>query len=92
MTDTSQSDQLERRYTVRQVTSYQASWTEGERGAPGKFTLQLILDKGVDEYVLMPEAEDLDGILTLLKRSGHTTFDLQRKVLMFANLDADRPG
>ena len=28
---------------VRQVTHVQASWTEQERGAPGAFTLQLIV-------------------------------------------------
>lgn len=31
---------------VRQVTDYQASWTEEERGGSGSFTVQLILDDG----------------------------------------------
>ena len=57
------------------MTNYQASWTEVDRGAEGTFTLQLILDNGV--------------ILKLLKRSKQTTFDLERKVLMFSNIDAD---
>ncbi|MBV9117934.1 MAG: hypothetical protein JOY63_11305, partial [Acetobacteraceae bacterium] len=47
-----QSERLERRYKVRQVTNVQASWTEQERGRPGKFTLQLILDNGVEEHIL----------------------------------------
>ncbi len=81
-----QSEQLERRYKVRQVTNIQASWTEQERGRPGKFTLQLILDNGVEEYILDTDADDLDVILQLSARSGHTTFDLERKVLMFSNL------
>jgi hypothetical protein len=81
-----QSEQLERRYKVRQVTNVQASWTEQERGRPGKFTLQLILDNGVEEYILDTDAEDLDVMTQLFQRSGHVTFDLERKVLMFSNL------
>ena len=80
------SEQLERRYKVRQVTHIQASWVERERGAPGTFTLQLILDNGVEEYILEPAADDIDTILKLFARSAHTTFDLDRKVLMFGNL------
>ena len=46
------SQRLERGYKVRQVTNIQASWTEQERGKPGRFTIQLILDNGVEEYIL----------------------------------------
>jgi hypothetical protein len=79
--------QLERRYRVRQVTNIQASWTEKERGEGGLFTLQLILDNGVEEYILQPDEDDMDVILKLFDRSPHTTFDLERKVLMFANIN-----
>lgn len=71
---------------MRQVTNIQASWTERERGQPGRFTLQLILDNGVKEYILDTAAEDIDVVLKPFSRSGHTTFDLERKVLMFSNL------
>lgn len=81
-----QEQQLERSYRVRQVTNIQASWTERERGQKGAFTLQLVLDNGVEEYILTPDADDIDVILQLFGRSGHTTFDLDRKVLMFSNL------
>ena len=84
-----QEQQTERRYKVRQVTDYQASWTERDRGQPGRFTLQLILDRGVEEYILDVEASDLDVLLSLLKRADHAMFDLERKVLMFENLDVD---
>lgn len=77
---------LERQYRVRQVTNIQASWTEQERGESGLFTLQLILDNGVEEYILQPDEDDMDVILKLFERSPHTTFDLERKVLMFSNL------
>ncbi len=83
------SQQLQQRYKVRQVTDIQASWTETQRGGPGKFTLQLILDNGVEEYILEPDADDLDVMTKLFAASDHTTFDLERKILMFSNLDVD---
>ncbi|MBY0339473.1 MAG: hypothetical protein K2X11_22870 [Acetobacteraceae bacterium] len=84
----SDSQQMERRYKVRQVTDIQASWTERARGEEGRFTLQLILDGGVEEYILAPEAEDMAAILKLFQQSPHASFDLDRKVLMFATLKA----
>jgi hypothetical protein len=81
-----QSQRLERQYKVRQVTNIQASWTEQERGEEGKFTIQLILDNGVEEYILQPDADDIEPMLRLFAISDHATFDLERKVLMFSNL------
>lgn len=80
---------LERRYAVRQVTDIQSSWVEQERGQKGRFTLQLILDNGVEEYILEPDADDLDVLVKLFARSDHTTFDLERKVLMFSNISVE---
>ena len=88
-TNDAAEQQLERRYKVRQVTDYQASWTERGRGQPGVFTLQLILDKGVEEYILEVTADDADVLTKLLKRSDYAMFDTERKVLMFENLDVD---
>ena len=79
----------EQQIQVRQVTHVQASWTEQERGAPGAFTFQLILDNGVDEYVIRPSADDADVILQLFERSRNAMFDSERKVLMFNNLSID---
>lgn len=83
-----QEQRTEDQIQVRQVTHVQASWTQEERGAPGAFTLQLILDNGVDEYVLRPTAEDADLLLELFERSESAHFDLDRKVLMFNSLAA----
>jgi len=80
----------EQRIEVREVTHMQASWTEGERGAPGEFTLQLILDNGAQEYILRPTAEDLEEIIKLRDRSGNVHFDFRRKVLLFGNLPVAR--
>jgi hypothetical protein len=73
---------------VRQVTQFQASWTEGERGHPGAFTLQLILDHGATEYVLRPTAEDVAALVQLLERNESAFFDMERKVLIFATRPA----
>ena len=81
-----QERRTEEQIQIRQVTHVQASWTEEERGAPGAFTFQLILDNGVDEYVVRPTADDADVLLTLFERSDSATFDLGRKVLIFNNL------
>jgi len=79
----------EQQIQIRQVTQVQASWTEEERGGPGAFTLQLILDNGVDEYIIRPTASDVDALMTLFERSDHATFELGRKVLIFGNLSLD---
>jgi hypothetical protein len=73
---------------VRQVTQFQASWTEGRRGEPGAFTLQLILDHGATEYVLRPTAEDMTALVRLLERNESAFFDVERKVLIFATRPA----
>jgi hypothetical protein len=70
---------------IRQVTHHQISWTERERGTPGAFTIQLILDHGAAEYILRPTAEDADVLSRLLARSASTVFDLDRQVLIFGN-------
>ena len=71
---------------VRQVTDVQASWTERERGAPGAFTFQLILDNGAEEYAIRPPAEDSDVLIDLFKKSDTVYFDLGRQVLIFGNI------
>ena len=77
--------QTERSYQVRQVTHYQPSWREKERGQSGGFYIQLILDHGVEEYILEPEVNDADLLLKLLSQGGYVGFDVNRKVIMFPN-------
>jgi hypothetical protein len=48
----------------------------------GKFSFQLILDDGAEEYVIRPTADDAKVILKLLERSENITFDLERRVLI----------
>ena len=87
MTDQHQQEQrTEEAIKVRQVTDYQASWTERERGAPGAFTFQLILDDGAEEYVIRPIVEDAKVIRKLLAKSDSLFFDLERRVLIARDL------
>jgi hypothetical protein len=76
----------EEQIIIREVTHIQPSWAERERGEPGAFTLQLVLDYGTEEYLLRPTVEDAEAILRLRDRIGRAYFDLNRKVLIFGNI------
>jgi predicted aspartyl protease len=72
----------EQQVQVRQVTDVQASWTEHERGEPGSFTIQLILDDGAEEYILLPTADDAKIMLKHFRSTDAVYFDLGNKVLI----------
>ena len=78
--------QTEQQIKVRQVTDVHANWNEEERGAPGKFSFQLILDNGAEEYAIRPPAEDADALMDLFAMSDTMYFDLERQVLIFNNI------
>ncbi len=46
---------VEQQIQVRKVTDVHANWNEEERGEPGKFSLQLILDDGAEERAIRPQ-------------------------------------
>jgi hypothetical protein len=71
---------------VRQVTDLHANWSEQERGGPGKFSYQLILDNGAEEYAIRPEAEDADVLIELFTLTDKIYFDMSRQVLIFGNI------
>ena len=71
---------------VRQVTDLHANWSEQERGGPGKFSYQLILDNGAEEYAIRPEAKDADVLIELFKLTDKIYFDMSRQVLIFGNI------
>jgi hypothetical protein len=76
----------ERNIMVRQVTDVHANWSEQERGAPGKFSFQLILDNGAEEYAIRPDAEDADVLVELFSLTDKIYFDMSRQVLIFGNI------
>jgi hypothetical protein len=71
---------------VRQVTEAHSNWNEKERGAPGTFSFQLVLDNGAAEYVIRPVAEDAKVIRKLLSKSKNLVFDTERGVLIARDL------
>ena len=76
----------EEQIVVRQVTDVHANWSEQDRGGPGKFSYQLILDNGAEEYAIRPPADDADVLMDLFSMSGTVYFDMSRQVLIFGNL------
>jgi hypothetical protein len=68
---------------VRQLSHYQFSWIAQEPGAPGVFTLQLVLDQGAWEEVVTISSEDADALQDLLRDSTVVHYDVGRRVLMF---------
>lgn len=77
---------VEQQIKVRQVTDVHSNWNEEERGAPGKFSFQLILDNGAEEYAVRPPAEDADVLMDLFSMSKTVYFDLERQVLIFGTI------
>jgi hypothetical protein len=63
-----------------------ANWSEQERGAPGKFSFQLILDNGAEEYAIRPPADDADVLVELFKLTDKIYFDMSRQVLIFGDV------
>ncbi|HZY57305.1 MAG TPA: hypothetical protein VFE09_05845 [Rubrobacteraceae bacterium] len=75
-------ERTEQAIQVRQVTDVHSNWNEEEPGEPGKFSVQLILDDGAEEYVLRPTAQDTKVIVKLLESSKSQYFDLERRALI----------
>ena len=74
---------------VRQLSHYQFSWTAGESGVDGTWSLQLVLDEGAWEEVLHVSGEDADNLQDVLKDTKNVFYDVGRRVLMFG---VTRPG
>jgi hypothetical protein len=82
-------ERTEQAIQVRQVTEVHSNWNEEKRGEPGKFSFQLILDEGAEEYVIRPTNEDADVLMDLFEQIGTIYFDLERKVLIFGDVSLE---
>ena len=74
---------------VRELSHYQFSWTAGEGGQDGTWTLQLVLDQGAWEEVLTVTADDADNLQDTLRSTSTVYYDIDRRVLMFG---VTKPG
>jgi hypothetical protein len=87
MTDQSrQEQQTEQAIKVRQVSDVHANWSTQERGEPGKFSYQLILDDGAEEFIIRVPADDAKVLRDLFHDADTIYFDLQREVLIFGEI------
>jgi hypothetical protein len=80
---TRQEQHTEQAIKVRQVTDVHANWSTQERGEPGKFSYQLILDDGAEEFVIRVPADDAKVLRDLFHDADTIYFDMQRQVLIF---------
>jgi hypothetical protein len=80
------AENAEQNIMVRQVTDVHANWSEQERGEPGKFSFQLILDNGAEEHAIRPDAEDADVLVELFSMTDKIYFDMSRQVLIFGSI------
>ncbi len=71
---------------VRQITDVHANWSNQGPLENGKFSYQLILDNGAEEYAIRPEAEDADVLIELFKMTDKVYFDMERKVVIFGSI------
>lgn len=89
MTNQHQQEQrTESAIKVRQVTEVHSNWNEEQRGEEGKFSFQLILDNGAEEYVIRPTNEDADVLVDLFEQTDTIYFDMERRVLIFGDVSA----
>lgn len=68
---------------VRKVTDIHANWSEQGELKPGKFSIQLILDNGAEESVVLPTAPDTKVLLKLLGASDTVYYDTERGAVVF---------
>jgi hypothetical protein len=83
-----QEQRTESAIKVRQVTEVHSNWNEEQRGEEGKFSFQLILDNGAEEYVIRPTNEDADVLVDLFEQTDTIYFDMERRVLIFGDVSA----
>ena len=89
MTDEQHSQEqqtTEQAIKVRQVTDLHANWSAQGRGEPGKFSYQLILDDGAEEYVLRVAAGDARVLRNWFHDADSVYFDMEREVLIFGGI------
>ena len=72
---------------VRQVTNVHANWSAQETGQPGKFSFQLVLDNGAEEYLVRPAAEASKVFLKLIEDANAIYVDTERGVVIFNGIE-----
>jgi hypothetical protein len=76
----------DRRILVRKITDVHANYSVRDDGQPGQFSLQLILDDGAEEHLVLPDAEATKVVLRLLRASDTAYFDLEKRIISLARV------
>ena len=71
------------RIQVRKVTDVHANWSAAGPDEPGKFSFQLMLDDGAEEYVARPAPPAAKVLLKLIESSDSTFIDTERGAVAF---------
>ncbi len=72
---------------VRQVTDVHGSFSAQGQGEPGTFSLQFVLDDGVEERVLLLTSDDTRTLMMMIDEAESMYFDTERGVLILRELD-----
>ena len=80
-------ERTEEAIVVRQVSEVHGNYNEEGEGQAGKFSLQLILDEGAEEYVLRVPAEDVRTLMMMVDKAESMYFDTERGALLLRGLD-----
>ena len=74
------------RILVRKITDVHANWSAQGENEPGEFSLQLILDDGAVEHLVLPDPEATKVALRLLRASKTAYIDTETNVISFGPL------
>jgi hypothetical protein len=80
---------VDQRLVVRKITDAHANYSVHGENETGLFSLQLILDDGAMEHLVLPDAKAMKVLIKLLKASDSAYFDLERRIITFGRVDFD---
>ena len=70
---------------TRRVTHWQPNFSLSGAGEPGTYIVQLVLDHGASEVVLVLQESDADNLFDWLSSSSEVYYDLEREVVVFSS-------
>ena len=77
------------RIVVREITDVHANYSIHDDQQPGVFSLQLILDDGAVEHLVLPDAKSTKVLLQQLKASDSAYIDLDKRAISLGEIFDD---
>lgn len=74
------------RILVRKITEVHANYSAHADHEPGIFSLQLILDDGAEEHLILPSPDATKVALRLLRASDSAYFDLEKRIISLGKI------